>query len=86
MLYLTFQNVIRFFKSFLHISLLNPLYRLKKGLFLNGFLGIKMIQWNVCGSREQIKLPLTEGKISKIRSTRTYQTLGSNQVTLLKAI
>lgn len=38
-LILTFQDVIRFFKPFLHISLNNLLYRLKKGLVLNSFLG-----------------------------------------------
>lgn len=44
MLILTFQNVIRFFKSFLHISLINPLYILKERLFLNGFLGNRTTQ------------------------------------------
>jgi len=39
MFILTFQNVIRFFKSFIHISLFNPLYRFNEGLLLNSFLG-----------------------------------------------
>lgn len=74
-LILTFQNVIRFFKSFLHISLINPLYRLIKGLFLNSFLGNIMTQLNLCGSGVKTKLPLTEEEISKLERTRTYQTL-----------
>lgn len=75
MLILTFQNMIRLFKSFLYISLINPLYSLKEGLFLNSFLGNRMTQLHFCVSGMKSNLPPNEEEISKIKNRRIYETL-----------
>lgn len=80
---LTFQNVIRFFKSFFHISFINPLYRFQKGLLLNSFLGNTMTQWNFCESKASSDWRRNiQDKTHKNLSDSNYS---NSQVTWLKA-